>query len=112
MKKITLFALLAGAIISSGAASAQGVYLDFGNNPAPAIATTTDPVTGITMAHGTGPENGTAIAETAEATIGPTLHDLGRSTAARTAGPYKMGSASRTGAIDHADPQRTERSAG
>ena len=35
MKKFTLFALLAGAIVSSEAASAQGVYLDFGNNPGP-----------------------------------------------------------------------------
>ena len=34
MKKITLIALVAGAIISSEA-SAQGVYLDFGNNPGP-----------------------------------------------------------------------------
>ena len=36
MRKITLFALLAGAIISAEEASAQGVYLDFGNNLRPA----------------------------------------------------------------------------
>jgi len=36
MKKITLFALTAGAIISTaGPASAQGIYLDFGPNPGP-----------------------------------------------------------------------------
>jgi hypothetical protein len=35
MRKITLLALVAGAIISAGGASAQGVYLDFGNNPGP-----------------------------------------------------------------------------
>ena len=37
MRKITLltFTLMAGVIISAGGASAQGVYLDFGNNPGP-----------------------------------------------------------------------------
>jgi len=36
MKKITLLALIAGAIISlEGSAAAQGIYLDFGNNPGP-----------------------------------------------------------------------------
>ena len=35
MRKITILALMAGAIISAGGASAQGVYLDFGNNPGP-----------------------------------------------------------------------------
>ena len=35
MRKITLLALMAGAIISAEGASAQGVYLDFGNNPGP-----------------------------------------------------------------------------
>jgi hypothetical protein len=40
-------AVMAGAIISAEGASAQGVYLDFGNNPGPAIATTTDLGTGI-----------------------------------------------------------------
>ena len=33
--KITILALMAGVIISAGGASAQGVYLDFGNNPGP-----------------------------------------------------------------------------
>jgi hypothetical protein len=35
MRKITILALMAGAIISAGGAAAQGVYLDFGNNPGP-----------------------------------------------------------------------------
>ena len=36
MKKITLLALIAGAIISlEGSAAAQGIYLDFGNNSGP-----------------------------------------------------------------------------
>src|SRR3954447_4253978 len=35
MRKITLLALTAGAIISAEGASSQGVYLDFGNNPGP-----------------------------------------------------------------------------
>ena len=35
MKNLTILALMAGAIISAGGASAQGVYLDFGNNPGP-----------------------------------------------------------------------------
>lgn len=36
MKKSTLLALIAGAIISlEGSATAQGIYLDFGNNPGP-----------------------------------------------------------------------------
>ena len=37
MRKITILALtlMAGVIISAGGASAQGVYLDFGNNPGP-----------------------------------------------------------------------------
>ena len=35
MTKITVLALVAAAIISAEGASAQGVYLDFGNNPGP-----------------------------------------------------------------------------
>ena len=35
MKKITLLALIAGAISLEGSATAQGIYLDFGNNPGP-----------------------------------------------------------------------------
>ncbi len=36
MKKITLFALTAGAIIiTAGPASSQGIYLDLGPNPSP-----------------------------------------------------------------------------
>jgi len=35
MTKITLLTLVAAAIISAEGASAQGVYLDFGNNPGP-----------------------------------------------------------------------------
>jgi hypothetical protein len=68
MRKITLLALMAGAIISAEEASAQGVYLDFGNNPGPAIATTTD--LGTRIGNGTGiAVNGTGIAGTAD-TIG------------------------------------------
>jgi hypothetical protein len=33
--KNVIFALMVGAIISPGGASAQGIYLDFGNNPGP-----------------------------------------------------------------------------
>jgi len=36
MKTITLLAAMAGMIIgAAGPASAQGIYLDFGNNPGP-----------------------------------------------------------------------------
>jgi len=36
MKKITFLALIAGAVFGlEGSASAQGIYLDFGNNPGP-----------------------------------------------------------------------------
>jgi hypothetical protein len=35
MTKISLLAFAAAAIISAEGASAQGVYLDFGNNPGP-----------------------------------------------------------------------------
>lgn len=35
MKKIAMFVLMAGAISIDGPAAAQGIYLDFGNNPGP-----------------------------------------------------------------------------
>ena len=74
-------------------ASAQGVYLDFGNHPlAPAIATTTDLGPGI--GNGTGiAANGTGIAGTAD-TIGQGNFEL--LTGARMAGRCKTASANHT----------------
>ena len=97
MRKITILALMAGAIISAGGASAQGVYLDFGNNPGPRYRDYDD-----------GPRyrdrdryrgSVTAIGATAD-TIGPA--DFGLLTDVRTDGPFKTASANHTGAIEPA----------
>ena len=111
MKKITLLAFMAlafmaGAIISvNSPAAAQGIYLDFGTR-APAIATTMDPATGMTVGVVTEragvvteTENGMEIAERV-ATTAPTQHDSRPLTAAKTAGQCKTAFANRTGATD------------
>ena len=97
MRKITILALMAGAIISAGGASAQGVYLDFGNNPGPRYRDYDD---GPRYRDYEGPYRDgsvTAIGATAD-TIGPA--DFGLLTDVRTVGPFKTASANHTGAIE------------
>src|SRR6476660_5833802 len=70
-----------------------------------AIETMTDRVTETTMDRVIEIGTGTAIAEAADS-IGPTLRDSGRLTAARTAGPYRTGSANHIEDTDKQSPRR------
>ena len=97
MRKITILALMAGAIISAGGASAQGIYLDLGGD-GPRRYRDYD---GPRYRDYDGPRyrdrDRFGIGVTAD-TIGPA--DFGLLTDVRTVGPFKTASVSRIEAIE------------
>jgi hypothetical protein len=89
-------ALMAGAIISAEGASAQGVYLDFGNNPGPRYRDYDGPRYRDREGYGIA-VNGTGIAGTVD-TIGQGNFEL--LTGVRMAGRCKTVSANHTEATN------------